>query len=66
MFNIDRPVVYVANIKRNPILQKKNYKIIKCENDITAGWHKTGIDVGESTASLSYKLAVLCKTSLPA
>jgi hypothetical protein len=41
------------------------YKIIKCKTEITVGWHKTGIDVGESTASLSYKFVVLCKTSLP-
>ena len=36
MFNVEGPVVYVANIKRNLIPQKK-YKTVKCEKDITTG-----------------------------
>ena len=43
MFNVDGPVVYVANIKRNPILTKKIknklYKTIKYEKEINAGLH---------------------------
>ena len=43
MFNVDGPVVYIVNIKQNPIpakkIKNKLYKTIKYEEEITAGLH---------------------------
>ena len=54
MFNVDGPIVYIANIKRNPIPPKKLkklYKTKKCE--------KANSDVLSNTIGSKFKPTVL-------